>query len=182
MTHRSAFICASLLAVALGCETKSEAPATSVSPATSASPAASSSLSTQAGSSGVQVALDALDPRAPVPLLPMMAIHQKQNMRDHLLAVQEIVSAMATKDFGAIEKSASRLGSSEQMLRMCNHMGAGAPGFAERALSFHQTADKIGHAARKHDSNAIITALSETLAVCTSCHAAFKQKVVADYP
>jgi DNA-binding MarR family transcriptional regulator len=40
-------------------------------------------------------ALDRMDTRAPVPLLPMMANHQKQNMRDHLVAVQEIVAALA---------------------------------------------------------------------------------------
>lgn len=31
--------------------------------------------------------LDGMDTRAPVPLLPMMANHQKQNMRAHLQAV-----------------------------------------------------------------------------------------------
>ena len=38
--------------------------------------------------------LDSMDTRVPVPLLPMMANHQKQNMRDHLHAVQEIVGAV----------------------------------------------------------------------------------------
>jgi hypothetical protein len=122
--------------------------------------------------------LDALDTRAPVPLLPMMANHQKQNMRDHLLAVQEIVAALGKKDFSAIEKSAGRIGYSEQMGQMCRHMGAGAPGFTEAALEFHHTADKIGDAAKKHDSDAVLAALDETLATCTSCHQRFKQQVV----
>jgi hypothetical protein len=64
------------------------------------------------------------------------------------------------------------------MGQMCNHMGAGAPGFTEQALAFHHTADKIGAAARKRDMPGVVSALGETLATCTGCHATFKQKVV----
>ena len=76
-----------------------------------------------------------MDTRTPVPLLPMMADHQKRNMRDHLLAVQEIVAALAADNFAAVERSAGRIGYSEQMGQMCVHMGAGAPGFTERRSS-----------------------------------------------
>jgi hypothetical protein len=51
-----------------------------------------------------------LDSRIPVPLLPMMAQHQKESMRDHLVAVQEIVAAIATDDFPAVERAAARNG------------------------------------------------------------------------
>ena len=91
--------------------------------------------------------LDSMDTRVPVPLLPMMANHQKQNMRDHLRAVQEIVAAVGASDFDAVTRAAARIGYSEQMGQMCNHMGAGAPGFTDQALRFHHTADKIGAAA-----------------------------------
>jgi hypothetical protein len=90
-----------------------------------------------------QRVLDGIDKRAPVPLLPMMAEHQKRNMRDHLLAVQEIAVALAAEDFATIEKSAGRIGYSEQMGQMCAHMGAAAPGFTDKALEFHRTADMI---------------------------------------
>ena len=172
MTHRSSLIGAALLAAALGCQTKPDAPALPAASATSSTPPP------QAGATRAQAALDSMDQRSPVPLLPMMANHQKANMRDHLLAVQEIVAALGTMDFAAIEKSAGRMGYSQQMGQMCTHMGAGAPGFTERALSFHHTADKIGDAARKRDSNAVMKALTDTLATCTSCHAMFKQEVV----
>jgi hypothetical protein len=122
--------------------------------------------------------LDSLDKRIPVPMLPMMARHQKQNMRDHLLAVEEIVAGAASGDFPAVERAAARLGYSEQMGRMCTHMGAGAHGFTERALEFHHTADTILAAAREHDQPKVLQALGATLARCTSCHAAFKQRVV----
>lgn len=123
-------------------------------------------------------ALDKMDPRVAVPLLPMMANHQKQNMRAHLVAVQEIAAAAGANDFAAIEKAAGAIGYSEQMGQMCSHMGAGAPGFTEKALEFHHSADKIGDAARKKDMPAVWKALGETLATCTGCHATFKQQVV----
>ena len=125
-----------------------------------------------------QHAFDRMDTRIAVPLLPMMANHQKQNMRDHLLAVQEIVFALSTDDFGGVERAAGRIGYTEQMGQMCAHMGAGAPGFTEQSLHFHHTADTITVAARQHDREAVMRALGSTLQTCTACHAAFRQSVV----
>ena len=122
--------------------------------------------------------LAALDERQPVPLLPKMAHHQKQNMRDHLLAIQQIVAAVAVRDFAAAERAAARIGSSPEAERMCSHMGAGAPGFSEKGMQFHRTADLIRDAARRQDVDATLVALSETLATCNSCHGTFRQEVV----
>ena len=122
--------------------------------------------------------LDAMDTRVPVPLLPMMANHQKENMRAHLAAVQEIVAAVGKKDFAAISRAVTSIGYSGQMGQMCNHMGAGAPGFTEQALKFHHTADKVGESARQHDMQGVLAALGDTLATCTGCHATFKQRIV----
>jgi len=119
-----------------------------------------------------------MDTRRPVPLLPMMADHQKQNMRQHLVAVQEIVAALASDDFGGVERAAGRIGFSEQMGQMCTHMGAGAPGFTEQALGFHRAADRIAVAARERDRTRVLSELGATLQTCTSCHAAWKQQVV----
>jgi len=118
---------------------------------TEAPPAAreTSRAATTSAPHDAQQALDRLDTRIAVPLLPMMANHQKQNMRDHLVAVQEIVLAAASDDFDAVERAAGRMGYSEQMGQMCSHMGAGAPGFTEQALTFHHTADTIVTAARQ---------------------------------
>ncbi len=103
-------------------------------------------------------------------------------MREHLEAVQEIVAAAGAGDFEGIEGAARRIGYSEQMAAMCNHMGAAAAGFSERALAFHRTADTIASAAQKRDLSAVLRALSDTLSSCTGCHAAFKQQVVAALP
>lgn len=125
-------------------------------------------------------ALDAMDPRKPVPLLPMMANHQKQNMREHLVAVQEIVSALGSDDFARIEAAALRIGSSPQMGQMCNHMGKAAPGFTEQALGFHSTADGIAAAAKEKNKTKVLAALDATLKTCTACHETWKQKIVTD--
>jgi hypothetical protein len=129
-----------------------------------------------------RAALDGLDARRPVPLLPMMAQHQKQNMREHLEAVQAIVAAAALGDFEAVASAGRRLGFSEATGHMCEHMGAAAPGFTEQALGFHHTADEIAVAAARRDSAAVLAALSKTLSACTTCHATYKQQLVASLP
>jgi hypothetical protein len=125
-----------------------------------------------------QQTLDKLDGRTPLPLLPMMAAHQKQNMREHLEAVREATKALAIGDFVGVKRAAERLGSSAQMTRMCEHMGAHAPGFTETALSFHKTADGIGAAAERQDRDDVLAALARTLAACTGCHSTYKQQIV----
>ena len=161
----------SLLVVAvLGCQTKGDR---------SAAPATSHSTSV-AGAAHPADVLDGLDARKPVPLLPMMAQHQKENMRDHLLVVQRIVSATARGDFAEVAHASKDIGYSEAMGRMCEHMGASAPGFTEQALAFHHTADGIAQAAAKNDTAAVLVALSDTLSACTSCHASYKQRVVGE--
>lgn len=119
-----------------------------------------------------------LDPRTPVPLTAMMAVHQKQEMRDHLRVVEEITAALGKDDFAAIAKSAARIGWSEQQAAMCKHMGAGAPGFTEVGEHFHKTADTIVDAARRRDRTAVITALDATLQTCTGCHETYRQDIV----
>src|SRR5690606_22769138 len=106
--------------------------------------------------------LDRIDRREPVPLLPMMALHQKENMRDHLLAVQEIVVALSNEDYAGVEKAARRIGYSETMAQMCTHMGAGAPGFTEQGIAFHRAADGILEAARQGDRQRVLAELGAT--------------------
>ena len=150
----------------------------------SSSPAPPPSATSDAASQRKSPAegLDQLDARKPIPLLPTMAQHQKQNMRDHLAVVQEVVAALSAGDFPKVAQSAKRMGYSETMGQMCEHMGAGAPGFTEQALAFHHTADHIAEAAAKNDRAAVLSALAATLATCTACHSAYKQKLVDALP
>ena len=160
--HSIARAVAPLLFAVVACRAKTEA-----------APAPSAAVTAAAHASH-----DSLDPRTPLPLLPMMAHHQKQNMRDHLEAVQQITAAVARSDFDAVATAAKRIGYSEQMGRMCQHMGSGAPGFTELALEFHHRADTIATAAESRNLSAVSAALAETLTTCTTCHARFKQQIV----
>ncbi len=119
-----------------------------------------------------------LDPRTPVPLQPMMAWHQKQNMMEHLVAIQRITDGLAREDWEEIASAAALIESSPQMQQMCQHMGAGADGFTELALDFHRRADGIGEAARARDGAGVLRATATTLQACTGCHAAYRQEVV----
>jgi len=121
-----------------------------------------------------------VDNRTPLPLSLPMANHQKQNMRAHLEAVQAIVAGLAAKDFPAIEKAASAMGYSPEMEGQCQRMGASAPGFTERAIAFHKTADEIAAAARRNDAQGVTASLGRTLAHCTGCHATYKQEILGE--
>jgi cytochrome c556 len=116
--------------------------------------------------------------RKPLLLPAMMANHQKQNMREHLAAVQAIVAAIVRDDMDGVTKATARLGFSEAMGQMCEHMGAATPGFTAMALNFHHTADTIGEAARRGDRAGVLTALDRTLQTCVTCHATYRQEVV----
>lgn len=123
--------------------------------------------------------LAALDTRTPVPLQPMMAWHQKQNMMDHLAAIQGITDRLAAEDWAGVQEAAARIASSPQMQMQCEHMGAGADGFTALALDFHTRADAIGPAAEAQDAAAVLRATAHTLAACTSCHETYRQDVVS---
>jgi len=123
-------------------------------------------------------ALNDMDNRTPVPLQPIMAWHQKQNMQQHLVAIQRIIDGLADEDWTEIAAASARIESSPQMQQMCEHMGAGAEGFTERALDFHKRADSIGIAAKAKDGPGVLRATSNTLKACTGCHAEYRQDVV----
>ena len=101
-------------------------------------------------------------------------------MRHHLAAIQGILAAISTGNFAGVEQPASRIAYSEEQGQMCNHMGAGAPGFTDTALHFHHTADTIGVAAKTRDPNATLNAVVTTLQTCVSCHATKRQEIVDD--
>ena len=162
----SCLFCIALLSVLLaGCHKPADRLANQSPPDAATSPAPHGPTSTS-------------DARQPLPLLPHMAEHQRQNMRDHLAAIQEIIATFSNNDFAGVEHAASRIGYSEEMAQMCNHMGAGAPGFTDMAIHFHRTADTIGAAAKQRDAGATLKAVNATLQTCVSCHATYRQEIV----
>jgi hypothetical protein len=63
----------------------------------------------------LKMAPASMDQRTPLPLPAMMAEHQKQNMREHLAAVQAIIAAISRDDMDGVAKAADRIGYSETM-------------------------------------------------------------------
>src|SRR5690554_245252 len=183
MTHVSAHSRVALLLGALfaltlvGCNTQPTAPTATPEPSIASAPAQTSPPSSPGACAPLEE-LAAMDPRQPVPLPPMMAWHQKQNMMEHLVAIQRITDALARQDWEGVAAGSALIESSPQMQQMCEHMGAGADGFTELALDFHRRADAIGAAARAQDGTAVLLATANTLESCTSCHATYKQDVV----
>lgn len=154
--------------VSMGCQKEAAAPAAEEREAPVAAAAASHPADE----------LAKLDTRTPVPLQPMMAWHQKQNMMEHLVAIQRITDGLAREDWEEIALASALIESSPHMQQMCEHMGAGADGFTELALDFHRRADAIGEAARARDGAAVLRATSNTLQACTGCHGTYRQEVV----
>lgn len=162
-----------------GCKKGSEAqpaPKAEPAPAPAADPAPAAAAKPAAPDPIAQLA--AMDSRTPVPLQPMMAWHQKENMQQHLVAIQRITAALGKDDWDEVADAAKLIESSPQMAMMCKHMGAGADGFTEKALDFHRRADAIAPAAKKHDAKAVLAATAHTLEACTSCHATYRQEIV----
>lgn len=120
------------------------------------------------------------DSRTPIPMTAQMSEHQLSNMRAHLEAIQEAVSAMATKNFDQMKKASKKLASSPEMTQMCEHMGRGTPGYTEMGLALHKSGDELVHAAEKKNYDLFVKKLGVTLHTCTACHSSFKQEVVAD--
>lgn len=158
-----------MAAMSQGCDGKN-----AETPAPEATPSAAASNT----GCGPMRELAELDTRQPVPLHPMMAWHQKQNMMQHLLAIQRITAGLADENWDEIAGAAALIEESPQMQQMCEHMGAGADGFTELALDFHRRANAIGEAARAHDGPRTLRATATTLEACVGCHARFRQDVV----
>lgn len=177
-SHRvGVLVVVALVAAAAACDRQQAAP---IAPEAAPSEAATVATSHPSGADACAPfeQLAAMDTRRPVPLQPMMAWHQKQNMMDHLVAIQEITDALAHQDWDGVASASARIGLSPSMQQQCEHMGAGAEGFTELALDFHRRADTIGVAARTEDVAAVLRATSNTLQACTSCHATYRQEVV----
>lgn len=118
------------------------------------------------------------DGRKPLIMTTQMSLHQLATMREHLEAIEGIVTGLAAKNFKAILSSAKKLASSPEMTQMCEHMGKNTPGYTKMGLALHKSGDDLVAAAEKKDLDLILSKLGATLKTCTGCHAAFKQEVV----
>lgn len=120
------------------------------------------------------------DTRTAVAFPPPMKAETLANMRDHLLALQEIQQALAAARFdeaaGIAEK---RLGMSSLQRHGAHEVGRFMPeGMREAGTQMHRSASRFAAAATdaavSSDVKPALAALAQVTASCVACHAAYR--------
>ncbi len=116
------------------------------------------------------------DKRVFVEMPKMMQEHQLANMRDHLMAINEILAEMGN---GELDKAAdiaeARLGMSSLGSHGASHMGKVIPkGMGAIGTSMHKAASRFALKAQEGDALPAYKALQEVTAACVACHAGYK--------
>ena len=114
------------------------------------------------------------DKRTSLKLNSMQKNHQLTIMRDHLDAVQTIVTLLSNDKFEEASKTAyTRLGSTTKMKLMCASFGDKK--FENIGLEFHKSADKMSEIFKTKDKNKSLKAVAHTMNYCVQCHATYRQ-------
>lgn len=116
------------------------------------------------------------DKRKLVEMPKMMQEHQLTNMRDHLMAIDEILMNMAE---GELDKAAdvaeARLGMSSLSTHGASHMAQVIPKeMGAIGTSMHKAASRFALKAQEGDALPAYKALQEVTAACVACHAGFR--------
>lgn len=121
-------------------------------------------------------ALGADDSRERVKLPPMMQEHMLNNMRDHLVALDEILAGLAVgKPDQAAETAERRLGLSALERHGASHMAQFMPPrMQEIGTQMHRAASRFALAAQEGDAARTYAALREVTASCVACHAGYR--------
>ncbi len=117
-----------------------------------------------------------------VKLPDMMNSHMLANMRDHLLAVQQIQAAMAEGKWDeAAEIAEKRLGMSSLDSHGASHIAGFMPeGMQAAGTSMHRAASRFALKARDAgvtpDWPGVTAALADVLQACNGCHAGYRTR------
>ncbi|ANQ83548.1 hypothetical protein dqs_0472 [Azoarcus olearius] len=120
------------------------------------------------------------DTREWVRFPPAMTAHTLANMRDHLLALQQIQSALGEARYDdAAEIAEQRLGLSALRSHGAAESSRFMPaGMQEAGTAMHRSASRFGLAARDAaatgDLAPALRSLAQVTAACVSCHAAYR--------
>lgn len=116
------------------------------------------------------------DGRALVQMPEMMQQHMLANMRDHLAALNEILSKMADEELDdAAQIAESRLGMSSLQSHGASHMAHFMPdGMRAAGTGMHRAASRFALKAQEGDPMPAYRALSEVTAACVACHSAYR--------
>ncbi len=106
--------------------------------------------------------------------------HTLANMRDHLLALQEIQEALAQQDYDrAGDIAEHRLGMSSLALHGAHEVARYMPkGMQDAGTALHRNASRFAVAAKDAgatgDVKPALAALAATTAQCVACHAGYR--------
>jgi hypothetical protein len=124
----------------------------------------------------------AADSRQLVAFPPALVEHTFANMRDHLLALQEIAQNLGAGDTDAAAKIAeTRLGMSSLHLHGAAEVSKYMPqGMQAAGTQMHRAASRFAIAAQDAgvtgDLKSVFSGLAEITAQCVSCHAGYRLK------
>lgn len=116
------------------------------------------------------------DARKLVQLPEMMQQHMMSNMRDHLVAINEILIKMAN---GAFEEAAEiaeyRLGMSSLESHGASHMAQFMPeGMRQAGTRMHKAASRFSLKAQEEEVLPAYKALTEVTSACVACHSGYR--------
>jgi hypothetical protein len=116
------------------------------------------------------------DARELVQLPAMMQEHMLSNMRDHLVALNDILARMAAGNLeAAAEVAESRLGMSSLEVHGASHMAKFMPeGMQKAGTQMHRAASRFALKAQEGEALPAYQALSEVTAACVGCHQAYR--------
>ena len=111
-----------------------------------------------------------------VQLPEMMQQHMMSNMRDHLVAINEILIKMANGDFEkAAEVAEYRLGMSSLESHGASHMAKFMPeGMRQAGTAMHKAASRFALKAQEEEVLPAYNALSEVTSACVACHSGYR--------
>ncbi len=116
------------------------------------------------------------DKRKLVEMPKMMQEHQLANMRDHLMAINEILNKMGQ---GKLDEAAdiaeNRLGMSSLSLHGANHIAKVIPKeMGDIGTSMHKAASRFALKAQEGEALPAYKVLQQVTAACVACHAAYR--------
>ena len=116
------------------------------------------------------------DTRQLVELPGMMQQHMMSNMRDHLVAIDEILKNMADDRLDqAADIAESRLGMSSLKSHGASHMARFMPeGMRTSGTAMHKAASRFALKAQEGDLLSAYKSLSEITSACVACHASYR--------
>jgi hypothetical protein len=127
-----------------------------------------------------QAAVPARDARQPAKFPKTLREHTLANMRDHLLALQEIQDALAKQEYDkAGDIAEHRLGMSSLVLHGAHEVAKYMPkGMQDAGTAMHRNASRFALASRDAgatgDVKPALAALASMTAQCVACHSGYR--------